>query len=53
MSFCRQCNRRLLSTKVVDYTFKLFAPCYSLSSGARPVLPMGVAPEAIAQKIRV
>jgi hypothetical protein len=38
--------------KVVDYAFD-FSSCYPLSSGAQPVLPMGVAPEAIAKKIRV
>jgi hypothetical protein len=27
----------------------IFPQCYPLSSGARPVLPMGVAPEAIAE----
>jgi hypothetical protein len=29
--------------------FLIFTQCYPLSSGARPVLPMGVAPEAIAE----
>jgi hypothetical protein len=32
--------------------FLIITQCYPLSSGARPVLPMGVAPEAIAKKIR-
>jgi hypothetical protein len=37
------------STKVVDYIFDPFPLTLLLSSGARPVLPMGVAPEAIAE----
>jgi hypothetical protein len=39
--------------KVVDYTFYIFILVGPLPSGARPVLPMGVAPEAIAKKIWV
>jgi hypothetical protein len=34
--------------KVVDYAFYIFLQVGPLSSGARLVLPMGVAPEAIA-----
>jgi hypothetical protein len=39
--------------KVVDCAFFTFLQIYPLSLGARPVLPMGVPPEAIAKKIRV
>jgi hypothetical protein len=38
--------------KVVDFAFD-FSQSYPLSSGARPVLPMRVAPEAIAENFRV
>jgi hypothetical protein len=34
--------------KVVDLCLISFLQLYALTSGARPVLPMGVAPEAIA-----
>jgi hypothetical protein len=43
------CCRR----KVVDYAFYIFLQVDLLSSVARPVLPMGVAPEAIAEIFRV
>jgi hypothetical protein len=33
--------------------FFIFLQIYPLSSGARPMLPMGVAPEAIAEIFRV
>ena len=39
--------------KVVDYAFYIFLQVGPLSSGARPVLPMGVAPEAIVEIFRV
>jgi hypothetical protein len=39
------CCRR----KVIDYAFFIFVQVGPLSSGARPVLPMGVSPEAIAE----
>jgi hypothetical protein len=39
--------------KVVDYAFYIFLQVDPLSSGARPVLPMGVTPEAIAEIFRV
>jgi hypothetical protein len=40
----------LLSTKGSRLRlFYIFLQIYPLSSGARPVLPMGVAPEAIAE----
>jgi hypothetical protein len=43
------CYRR----KVVDCAFYIFLQVGPLSSGARPVLPMGVAPKAIAKKFQV
>jgi hypothetical protein len=43
------CYRR----KVADYAFYIFLQVDPLSSGTRPVLPMGVAPEAIAEIFRV
>jgi hypothetical protein len=43
------CCRR----KVVDCTFYIFLLVGPLPLGARLVLPMGVAPEAIAKKFRV
>jgi hypothetical protein len=49
MSSCRQYSQRLLLAKIVDYTFELFTQHYPLSLGARSVLPMGVAPKAIAE----
>jgi hypothetical protein len=42
-----------LSTKLVNDTFDPLPRRCPLSSGARPVLPMGVAPKAIAKKFRV
>jgi hypothetical protein len=39
--------------KVVVCTFYTFLLAGPLPSGARPVLPMGVAPEAIAEIFRV
>jgi hypothetical protein len=39
----------LLSTKGSQLRLFIFLQIYPLSSGARPVLPMGVAPEAIAE----
>jgi hypothetical protein len=43
----------LLSTKGSRLRLFIFLQIYPLSSGARPVLPMGVAPEAIAEFFRV
>jgi hypothetical protein len=47
--FCRLWNQRLLSTKGSRLRLLIFFQCYSSSSGARRVLPMGVAPEAVAE----
>jgi hypothetical protein len=43
----------LLSTKGSRLRLFIFLQIYPLTSGAQPVLPMGVAPEAIAKKIWV
>jgi hypothetical protein len=43
----------LLSTKGSRLRLFIFLQIYPLSWGARPVLPMGVAPEAIAEIFRV
>jgi hypothetical protein len=46
-------SKFVVDEKVVDYAFYIFFQVDPLSSGARPVLPMGVAPEAIAEIFRV
>jgi hypothetical protein len=54
MSFCRQHSQRLLVNKGSRFMLLIFfRQRYPLPSGARPVLPMGVAPEAIDEIFRV
>jgi hypothetical protein len=46
-------SKLVVDEKVVDYTIYIFLQIGPLSSGAWPVLPMGVGPEAIPEIFQV